>query len=302
MKGMDMTQHESYKEGPTNFEQDPVAHVKFNEYAIGLHAVGNVAGIRAPIVDELSEVFAIEPGEEGWTTDNLGSLIAKIGPAKTLQDNIQATEEVLSISDGKDVAIAWVEASGLLEAVARNFEDPSAEMPTNFDSVVISGGVRNWMMRRANLLKEMIDQNTTVNEVVLAAGTRAMKTTEGPDVQEGDTEATYLEREIKPMLESVGLNVAMLAPDTEIGDEVASAVAEYVKAAQAVLVVCSAGNWIQNGGQIRRAIGGDINKVYVASDTFPVAKNDELPATHQNPFTALGIIARNLQELQRHAK
>lgn len=288
--------------GPKNHELDPTQRVDFSQFTIGEHDITQLAGANGePILPQLAEVFntATESGE--WTVDELGKLIAAIGPAKTLQDNIPAVGELLPGAGGKELAIEWVENSGLLAPVFRNFENPNELMPDFFDTAVITGGVRNWMVRRAQLLAELVEsgQIKEFGETLLVAGNREMKIAEGPDVIEGDTEASFMERVIKPMLEEAHLDVRISKPDTANGEEIAQVVATEASDGT-VLVVCNAGNWVQNGGQIRRAIGGDANRVYVVSDSFPVATNDEPPATHQNPLTAVGIIARNLQELQRH--
>jgi hypothetical protein len=286
---------------PRGHEFDPTKLVEFNSFEIGEHDITQISGVEGKaILPQLAEIFGADPESGEWTVEELGKLISVIGQAKTLQDNIPAVSEVLPGRSGKELAIAWVKATGLLQPTFRNFENPDEQLPQNFDSAVVTGGVRNWMMRRANVLIAQTVDQTRVGEVVLVAGTRPMASGEGTDVVEGDTEATYMERVIQPLLEEAGLTVRLVTPDTSVGDEIAQVVAGEVAESESVLVVCNAGNWIQNGGQIRRAIGGSDNKVFVVSDGFPVAENDEKPAVAQNPLTAIGIIARNLQELQRH--
>lgn len=289
-----MTTHE----GPKNFELHGRSSVQFGEFRIGQHVIEDIAGVNGSVLAELSKVFDAQSESGGWTVEELGALIGKIGPAKTLQDNIPAISAVLPEADGKQLAIEWVKSTGLLEPVFRNFDNPQEALPGQFETAVITGGVRNWMMRRAKLLVETSEQ-TAVSEVLLVAGARQMGVSEGSDVTEGDTEATYMARVIRPMLEDAGLSVRMCTPETTNGEEIAAIVAQEVGAGN-ILVICNAGNWVQNGGQIRRAIGSD--SVFVVSDKFPIAENNEPPSVAQNPFTALGIIARNLKELKTHQK
>lgn len=295
-----MANHEISKQGPQDFEVEADRGVKFGEFTVG-DDIRQIAGIKGSLLKELAEIFEGRPYEGDWTVDELGKLIGVVGSAKTLQDNIPAIKGLLPGEDGKKIAIEWVKQSGLLDPVFRNFENPHQALPEQFDTVVITGGVRNWMMRRAQLLIETAgtQESNWAKEVLLVAGTRQMKTVEGPDVIEDDTEATYMARVIVPMLEEAGLTVRLNTPDTASGNEIAKVVAEEVGGGN-VLVACNAGNWVQNGGQIRRAMGGSQNRLFVVSDSFPVAENDEPPAVAQNPLTAVGIIARNLQELQRH--
>lgn len=292
-----MTQHN--QERAPFHEDDPTQYIQFAEFDITQHTIDQIAGINGPIVDELAVAFGVEKPRTGWDVTSLKELITIIGPAKTLQDNIPAIEALLPEADDKQIAIEWIEQSGLLDAVFRNFDSPEQMLPRNFDTAVITGGVRNWMMRRAQVLIDTIQNGTTVSEIKLVAGTRQMRTAEGDDVIEGDTEASYMQRVIKPLLEAeVECRVAVVSTDTDKGNEIAEVVANETQDAASVLVACNAGNWIQNGGQIRRAIGDD--RVFVVSNPFPIAKNNEPPALGQNYLTALGIIARNLQELARH--
>ena len=296
-----MTQN-NHEQAPFH-ETDPTKLIPFNSFDINRHRIEQIAGIDGPIVDELAKVFGVEKPENGWDVASLGELISIVGPAKTLQDNIPAMEEILPGVDGKRFAIEWVKQSGLLEPAFRNYENPDRLVPHLFETAVITGGVRNWMMRRAKVLIETLQNGTEILEVNLVAGMREMRTAEGSDVLEGDTEASYMERVIKPLIESsTNVTVDLSTPETTSGNEISAEVAKITKGAESVLVACNAGNWIQNAGQIRRAMDEDKNKVFVVSDTFPVAENDEPPAEAQNPLTAVGIIGRNLQELKRQTQ
>ncbi len=68
----------------------------------------------------------------------------------------------------------------------------------------------------------------------------------------------------------------------------------------------NAGNWLQNSGQMLRSLVAhdsgriELPATYVISDAFELGTGTEPAATHQNPFTALGQIVRNAQEIVRH--
>jgi hypothetical protein len=294
---------------PTNltngeYNQNPRELIKFADYNIGINQIDEIRGIEDSLLDEISRVVGLAEPENGWNIDSLGELIGAIGKDKDLQNNIPEVEALMPGADGKEIAISFVEQSGLLEPVRRNFYNPQMEMPSEFDSGLVTGGVRNWMMRRANqLIKEITENQVNLSQVVLASGQRPMGTKEGPDVIEGDTESSYMERVIKPKFDELGVDVKIVAPETKDGNELAQEIANSLAGSESILLACNAGNWVQNGGQIARAVGPErANSIYVSGDEFPVAKNNEPPATHQNPLTALGVIARNLQEFKRHER
>jgi len=294
---------------PTNltngeYNQNPRELIKFADYNIGINQIDEIRGIEDSLLDEISRLVGLAEPENGWNIDSLGELIGAIGKDKDLQNNIPEVEALMPGADGKEIAISFVEQSGLLEPVRRNFYNPQMEMPSEFDSGLVTGGVRNWMMRRANqLIKEITENQVNLSQVVLASGQRPMGTKEGPDVIEGDTESSYMERVIKPKFDELGVDVKIVAPETKDGNELAQEIANSLAGSESILLACNAGNWVQNGGQIARAVGPErANSIYVSGDEFPVAKHNEPPATHQNPLTALGVIARNLQEFKRHER
>ena len=116
---------------------------------------------------------------------------------------------------------------------------------------------------------------------------------------------------IKPKLGKAGVIVSsVIGADSGVGDDVAEAFVEYGISSKArnVLVVSNAGAWVQNAGQIKRAMMRRLqldeelpdNELFVISDEFPLGTGVEPAATHQNPLSALGQIARNAQEFVRH--
>ncbi len=266
----------------------------------------NIYEIGSGVVPEIAQAFGHTLATQQYEQD-LGELIGVVGPAKELQENIGLVQERLGKDNrAVDIARGWVERSGLLTAVDRPYLH-AGELPETYEIAVITGGVRNWMQRRANVLDNVSDAN--VNKVLLAAGNRTMKPVEGEDVEEGMTEADYMENVIAQPMADKGYGVDMLRVDSAIGNEVALAVAEYLGrlAGAKLLVLTNAGNWVQNAGQLRRAIRKEDsafdehgNQLFVVSDTFPLGTGVEPISTHQNPFSALGIILKNAQELVRH--
>ncbi len=271
---------------------------KFNPSTDSVYSIGD------GVISEMSEAFGhdltIVPD-----VDNIGQLIGAVGPAKELQENIGLVQEKLGTSrNSVEIATDWVDRSGLLLPVARSYMDVEIDADEyNFDIAVITGGVRNWMIRRAERLMPELDR---VGRVALVAGNRLMKTTEGSDVQEGMTEADFMESVVGGLLSQAGVEVEVVRVDSGVGDEVMNAVAEHIDASDSILIASNAGAWVQNAGQLRRAarslhqgFDDDSSQLFVVSDSFPLGTGEEPTATHQNPFTALGQIARNAQELVR---
>lgn len=292
----------------------------------GIYEIGATEERPEGVLHEISATFGHEltPTPDA---ENIGELINAVFRDKELQKNIGRAQEVLGTDDNA-VAIArgWVERSGLLIPVERTYitaadipEEAAEEYETSgrpyFKVAAMSGGVRNWMMRRIDRLEEL-HRTVGIGSVLLAAGHRPMSTGEGPDVEEGMVEYNYMEQVIMPRVQQLGLWAVLAPAETRNGDEVMAEGAHVLVneqmmdfTADRLAVVSNAGAWVQNGGQIRRAVRSVIrpdfdnhgNQLFAVSDEFPLGTGTEPTATHQNPFSALGQIARNAQELVRHA-
>jgi hypothetical protein len=271
-----------------------------------------VAGLAGGLLPEMATVFG-QPLSERPDEDELQRLIGTIGPAKTLQDNIAGVQEILGTdADAVTLAADWTERSGVLNPVRRGFVDTSP-LPERLDAIVWGGGVANWIKRRVELTERF--DPLSVGRVVLAAGNRQMGEAEHQLVttyarQEGriPTETDFIRKYMTGRLALAGFEVEVVAVDSqnaeEINDEVFAEKPELLDGS--ILVVGNAPNVVQAAGQIRlagrRADAGfdaDGRQFYMAGDTIPVARKGEGPATHQNPFTALGQIARNALVLER---
>lgn len=236
---------------------------------------------------------------------NLGGLIKVVGPAKTLQDNIASVQDKLGTDkNALELARSWAVRSGLLVPVSRDFLT-GAPIQDEHDSVVLTGGVRNWMERRAERLALLVKEGHRIGRVALVGGNRVMRTSEGLGVEEGMTEADYLAARIAPRLVAIGLEHEVYPVESAKGDDVMAVALTALEGSANPLFVANAGYWVQGAGQLLRAMqGGGIGRgLDVVSDSFLLGKTGEEPtSTHQNPFSALGQILRNLQELTRHAK
>lgn len=294
-------------------------NLTFADYVLNQNAVGDIYNIGADgerdgVVEEIAVAFEYELSPSPQV-DNLGDLIGKVGPAKELQQNIELVQETLGTDeDAVDIARGWVERSGLLTPVQRSYSTAET-VDEPVDLAVISGGVRNWIHRRAVRLIEL-NAEVGVGDVLLVAGNRQMKTAEGPDVEEDMTEADYMGDIILSKLAAESIPASLVRADTGTGDAVmeegAKAAGKLVDLESArIAVVSNAGAWVQNAGQFRRAVRRVIDPGYdregdqlvAVSDGFQLGTGAEPTATHQNPFSATGQILRNAQELVRqHAE
>jgi hypothetical protein len=256
-------------------------------------------------VPEMAAAFGHDLATGPSVVENYGYLIGAVGRHKELQANITGVQTVLGTDQSAvELTRGWAERTGLLIPVERSFMTGEA-LPSEVDVALISGGVRNWMERRRKLLTEL--KGVEIGRVLLAAGRRQMKTSEGPDVRDGMTEADYLKEVVKPQIDDLGLTTEMLAVESEVGDEVMAKAAERIRPADDVLYVGNAGQVVLGAGQLRRAVQGLMpgfdqagDQLFMVSGKFQLGTGNEPTATHQNPFTALGQIARNVQELARH--
>jgi hypothetical protein len=264
----------------------------------GIYVVGYTEEQPVGVVEEMANAFGHELTDTP-SVENLGELISEVGPHKELQNNIDHVKEVLG-PDAVTITRSWAERSGLLLPVERSYIGPEFD-DQRVDLAIITGGVRNWMARG-------------VDNVLLVAGNRVMKTAEGPDVEEGMSESDYLAQVVSIQLMDHDLSSDGVAVDSGVGDVVMDTAAWkagqlYDLESARVAVVSNAGAWVQNVGQFRRAarksfgssFDEDGSQLLAVSDSFPLGTGAEPTSTHQNPFSAAGQILRNAQELVRHA-
>jgi hypothetical protein len=281
-----------------------------NQGAEGIYQIGATEEHPEGVAGEISAAFGytLTPYPD---VDNLGGLIGRVGPAKELQENIAAVQSTLgTVEDAVAIARGWAKRSAFLAPVERMYASGEQAKGT-IDLAIATGGVRNWMQRRADRLGKLAKERP-VGGVLLAAGTRAMKPAEGLDVEEGMTEADYMEGIIVPKLGAYGIAAELLRVDSGVGDVVMAATVARTREIvdlrdSRIAIVSNAGAWVQNGGQYRRAAqaaddrfdasGGQFE---VVSDSFQLGTGTEPTATHQNPFSAAGQIVRNLQEFSRN--
>jgi hypothetical protein len=248
-------------------------------------------------------------------TQNLSDFIGYIGPRRTLQDNIELARERMSATDDADdvsIAADWVERSGSLNALERNFTTEGKDFPIEgFGVALFNTAVGRWQERRANKIIELKGRGVKIGHVVILAGTREMGEGEHPQVaeiaaQDGvlPTEHRFASTYIADLLKNSGLPTYVTKVDNKDGDTVIrEGMAQHLWVRDwNILAVGNAPSALQVAGQFRKAarslgFGGGFDdfgsQLFVAGDSIEVARHGEAASTHQNPFTALGQIARN---------
>jgi hypothetical protein len=282
----------------------------FSNYQLGDNPYELAAGLLPDMARALDYDLGVVPSE-----DALSNFIGHIGPAKELQQNIGLVQERLaSDDDALTLAANWTERSGIVSPIHRSFKSTEVAVPSEFDTAVITGGVARWMLRRAAQLRDLSDvSELRFGEVLVGAGIREMKESEHSTVARLaelngrlPTEADFAEEVIVPHLQAAGLRARAVRFDTRVGDEVVKDLANTIQNRATVLVAANAPAALQTAGQLRvamRDIRPDFDtqgeQLFVSSDAIPVARHGESAATHQNPYTALGQIARNALFLYR---
>lgn len=230
------------------------------------------------VLPQMAELFGHRLTDDP-NVDNLGKLIALIGPAKELQQNIALVQQRIGANeDAVDLARSWVERSGLLTPVERSFLNPNEEVPRDKPVIgIITGGVRNWMQRRADLAIKLAKAGVVFDKIILVTGNREMSQSEGQDVANRMTEAEYMNLILAQKIHGRASEVVQtLAVDSGDGNDVATRVASAVdEYDNESLVISNAGVWAQNAGQISRGfrdeLGVPVQKdVHVVSDEFPL--------------------------------
>ncbi|HLB66800.1 MAG TPA: hypothetical protein VJJ78_04395 [Candidatus Saccharimonadales bacterium] len=254
----------------------------------------------------------------------LSGFINHIGPAKTLQDNIGLVQERLATQvDAVTIASDWAERSGSLWQLARTFRGsfsrPNKSLPKSIDSAVFNTAVGRWQERRAQKIMDLEEQGTKVARIAIMAGNRTMNEVEHPMVatlarQDGvlPTEARFATAFIAEMLKTnMSVPVFVFPSDSSVGDDI---FLEGIRQRErilddSILAVGNAPSALQVAGQFRKAartIAPEFDdhgyQLFMSGDSIPVARQGEGPETHQNPFTALGQIARNALVLHEEAK
>jgi hypothetical protein len=285
-----------------------MSEMNFNNYDLNNMPADGVYGLAGGLLPEMAEGLGYDLGQQP-SEEALRGFIEHIGPAKQLQDNIGLVQQRLDTNaDAVTLAANWTERSGVLAPVNRSFANPELATPGHVELAVITGGVARWMLRRAERLQQHVAEGNEVGRVLLVGGERAMKPTEHRQVadwagSQAPTEGKFMRQVIAPYLRHNNLEVDVIEPATGKGSDlmVAAAWAGGVINKQ-VLVVANAPAAVQNAGQLRAAAvripkgenydqSGD--QLFVLADGVDVARHGEPAATHQNPLTALGQIARN---------
>lgn len=289
----------------------------FANYDLNQMPENGVFGLGGGVLLDMAQGFGYTGFGEQPTEEALRKFVGIAGKAKTLQDNVEAVQERLgSNEDATALAIGWIDRSGVMNQLDRSFVSPKPELstPQHVDTAIITGGVARWMLRRADRLINhvAVPENNpkaanTVGRVVLAAGQRRMAPTEHKLIEdwahpEEPTEYNFMRYEIVSKLQKAGMHADVIDVDGENGNQVMANTAwrSNIGIADTTLVVSNASAGIQNAGSLRRAArqyspGFDVSgkRLFVVTDKFALAREGEPAATHQNPMTVLGQLARN---------
>ncbi len=275
-----------------------------------VYRIGASDGISEGVAKKMANAFSFKL-TDAPEVENINSLIDKIAKDKLLQNNIEAAISVLG-ENAINITRDWAISSGLLIPVERSYLT-AERIDGDIDLAIISGGMRNWMERRASRLIEL-NKSRKIGAVLLVGGNRIMKVSEGPDVIEGMTEADYMQSVVAARLGDSDISSEIMRVDSGKGIDVMRGAVEKSSelvdmANDHITVVSNAGIWPQNGGQYLHAateFDSNFNKnpdhFEVVSDSFELGVTGNEPSlTHQNPISAIGAIARNLYELTRHS-
>lgn len=267
------------------------------------------------VIPEIAEAFGhqltVEPD-----VNNLGQLVGTVGAAKTLQDNIESVQAVLGTNqDGFNIAADWMEhRAHIQDALDRSLWTPELATPDDVAGTIVSGGVRNWMMRASQLLEARVADGRAAGRFFFPVGQREMdKPTEivtedviaYRDAHGGQlpTEAIYAREIIAPRLEAAGYQVEVDEVDSQRGPDIAL---EFMQAHPELLEGKLAFARVANAGlqlaiemrQAARTVRPDFDsdasnpQVFVLTDTVPVARDEQQfkDARFQNPYSALRSI------------
>lgn len=283
----------------------------FSNYVLSQDKVEELAG---GLIPEIAEIVGVDinqipdrPSANAPTEAGLSELVRVLGPKKELQDNIEGVKALLGPDYIKIIA-GWIDRSGSMFPLERSLvtDEP---LPKEIDTLYTGGGVGGWLARRENVMKRF--DPDAVGRIVIAAGNRVMKPTEHQLVAtfmkrnngRAPTEAEFASAWMVGSLVAVGFNnVEVHAVDDGDGNKVLNDLVTQKPEilAGTIVVAANAPNGIQAAGQLRIAARNaqptfdqDGSQLYVCSDSFPLALRGEKPATHQNPATAAGQLARN---------
>lgn len=278
---------------------------------------GLISTIGDGVLIEIAEAFGY-PLPDAPTVESLQELIGMAAPRKTLQDNATFTQELIG-ANAYEVCADWLTRAHAVDAVNGSFIDPTVNTPEWINTVVITGGVANWQLRRLAVAQQ-IDPDY-VGQVLLPVGNRPMGLHEHQLVrtyareykQTPPTEAEFADRFILPALAAVGFKNPQLVPvDSNKGDDVlAKLFTEYpnmLEPDDTTLVVGNAPSTIQAAGQFRTAARkvdasydyrGD--QLFMIGDAVRIARPGEQPVHGQNAITGLGALLRNFLFLLKAA-
>ncbi len=300
----------------------------FSNYRIEAFGEQGVYDLADRVIPEIATAFNFDLPHKP-SVPALKELIRVVGPAKTLQDNIELVQERLGVEkDALQMATNWVDRSGILQPVRRSFTDNSRGLPEHrhVGTTIFNTGVARWSLRRAQVMIDLQNEGFDLGQKIIFAGQRPMGEQEHESVvrlsdvltdrqkKAGKvTEALFAEHVLLPLLHDAGVDADLAIADSANGDEIFERGIRFNTdmLGGSILAIGNAPAAIQVAGQFREAarkISSGFNDrgiaptIYMASDSIPLARTEaelKSPATHQNPYTAIGQLIRNAMYLQR---
>jgi hypothetical protein len=286
-----------------------VAERDFNSFYLG----DNVYELADGVIPEIAERFSLDLDSDP-NGKQLGQLVGLIGKNKVLRNNTEIT------AIDRDTQVEFVERSGVQKELKRSLWTPETN---DVDAFILTGAVANWQLRAA---EHLIESRVPDGPVYYIAGSRIM---DGPsevnnvEVQKYSQafgrypkEFEFAADVVVPRLVRLGGHSVMLSnPNTAVGDEIADYLFEENPhlADQNLGFVRVANAGIQLAVQMRKAaqkINADFDmdpldpQVYVGTDSFPVARDDQQekdPANYQKAGTALRQVALTAKMLHEAA-
>lgn len=260
---------------------------------------------------DMCDTIGFDPRDLG--VDAFQAFVAAFGSNKVLGLNLEVVKERLGES-GIQKAADWVERSGALLSVPGGaFVDPSGvPLPEQVDAAIYPDGVTRWMLRRTATTNGL-GSDAFVQGLFLPFGNGMAGAGEHDLIK--DFMALHDGRQLKryevgktfivPELIKNGFDprkVHLLPMELNDGDTLAELFwwrhqhllkGTVLIVSNAPAAVFTAGQFRHAARQVNPAFDQNGDQLFVVADGIEVARNGEGAATHQNPITALGTLARN---------
>lgn len=262
------------------------------------------------------------------TSQVLSDIIGVVAPNKTLQDNIKFAVESLGPNAYK-ICVDWLDRACITDPIAGSFFDPTVKLPEDFKTVIVTGGVANWMVRRITTVWQIKPRQA--GRIIIAAGNRPMGIGEHTlvETQQGEMrglraanhhnedvtphEHEFADRFVLPALGFVGhKNTQFIPVDSNNGNAVMAAVFEEYKdildSDHRTLVIGNApithavtGQFRLAARQIKASYDDKGDQLFMMGDPVRIARQGEAPIHGQNAISGIGALLRAYKALLDNA-